>query len=204
MACEHTVTAAYPMDLFANSSIPPAIPGLRLQPDFISVEEENALIAHIDALDMAPFRFQQWTGKRLSQSFGWHYDFQTGTVSRAEPLPAWLEPLRERVARFAALAPGDLQQALLLKYGPGAGIDWHRDRPQFEQVFGLSLGTSVNMRFRRKVEQRWQRVRVPLAARSLYRLGGEVRHAWEHSIVELAAGTRYSITFRTLAKRRTP
>ncbi|HEY0964085.1 MAG TPA: alpha-ketoglutarate-dependent dioxygenase AlkB [Pseudomonadales bacterium] len=183
------------MDLFDD--IP--VPGLGMQTDFVSAMEEQDLIARIDGLDMAPFRFQQWSGKRLSQSFGWHYDFQTGKVSPAEPMPAWLQPLRERVACFAALDPAELQQALLLKYGPGAGISWHRDRPQFEHVFGVSLGTAVNMRFRRRVQQRWQRVSVPLAGRSLYRLSGEVRHDWEHSIVELAEGVRYSITFRTLS-----
>lgn len=183
------------MDLFDASPVP----GLLLQPQFVGEAEEAGLIASIDKLDMKPFRFQQWTGKRLSQSFGWHYDFQTGTVSRTEPLPAWLEPLRERVARFAAMEPTELEQALLLKYGPGAGISWHRDRPQFEHVFGISLGTAVNMRFRRKVQQRWQRISVPLPPRSLYRLSGEVRHEWEHSIVELTGGMRYSITFRTLS-----
>lgn len=57
------------------------------------------------------------------------------------------------------------------------------------------------MRFRRKDGTRWQRVSVPLAPRSLYQLSGEARHEWEHSIVEMPAGTRYSITFRTLADK---
>lgn len=66
------------MDLFDASPVP----GLLLQPQFVGEAEEAGLIASIDRLDMKPFRFQQWTGKRLSQSFGWHYDFQAGTVSR--------------------------------------------------------------------------------------------------------------------------
>jgi alkylated DNA repair dioxygenase AlkB len=182
-------------DLFDHSPIP----GLRVQPDFISAAEENALVAHIEAQDMAPFRFQQWTGKRLVKSFGWHYDFQLGTASRAEPLPEWLLRLRERAAEFASLHSVELEQALLLKYGPGAGINWHKDRPIFEHVIGISLGGYADMRFRKKAEGRWQRARVPLDARSLYHLTGEVRYDWEHSIVERTDGTRYSITFRSLS-----
>lgn len=183
------------MDLLDNNPIP----GLRTQAQFVSAEEEQELISHIDSLDMAPFRFQQWTGKRLSKSFGWHYDFQLGTVSRADALPDWLLPLRARAAAFAGLEHASLAQVLLLKYGPGAGINWHRDRPQFEHVLGLSLGAFANMRFRRKRAGRWERVTLPLDARTLYQLSGEVRHEWEHSIAPMTEGTRYSITFRSLS-----
>ena len=174
------------------------IPGLRIQTEFVEAAEECALIAHIDAETLEPFRYQQWTGKRLAKSFGWHYDFQTGSVSRAEAIPEWLLPLRARAAQFAGLAAADFEQALLLKYGPGAGISWHKDRPLFEHVVGISLGAFVNMRFRRKEGKRWQRVQVPLEPRSLYQLADEARNEWEHSIVEMDDATRYSITFRTL------
>ena len=176
------------------------IPGLTLHANFIDAAEERELIDRIDAQPMEPFRFQQWTGKRLVKSFGWHYDFQLGTVSRAEPIPEWLDAVRARAAALAGFDSHALQQALLLKYGPGAGINWHRDRPQFGEVFGISLGTFAQMRFRRRVDQRWQRMSVPLEPRSLYHLSGEVRHEWEHSIVEMPAGSRYSITFRTLSE----
>jgi hypothetical protein len=36
--------------------------------------------------------------------------------------------LREKAAGFPRVAPGDLVQALLIRYDPGAGIGWHRDR----------------------------------------------------------------------------
>lgn len=184
-------------DLFAAAPIP----GLRVVPDFLSRAEEQKLIAHLDSDALAPFRFQQWTGKRLVKSYGWEYDFQSGTFARAAPLPPWLLFLRERAANVAGLDPALLEQALLLKYGEGAGIGWHKDRPAFAHVFGVSLGEHAVMRFRKKVGERWRRVNVPLEPRSLYHLTGEVRHDWEHSIVEMSEGTRYSITFRTLAAR---
>lgn len=176
----------------------PPVPGLGTQPDLITPSEERALIAAIDAVDLAPFRFQQWTGKRLTHSFGWQYDFQSGELGRGASMPDWLLSIRDRAAAAAGLAPDALVQALLLRYGPGAGIGWHRDRPIYDQVVGISLGAPATMRFRRKEGERWRRVNVPLEPRSLYHLSGEVRQNWEHSIAPIDQ-TRWSITFRSFS-----
>ena len=73
----------------------PPIPGLRTLADVLTPTEETTLIAAIDRVGLTPFRFQQWTGKRLTHSFGWQYDFQTGALGRAAPIPGWLRPIRE-------------------------------------------------------------------------------------------------------------
>ena len=49
----------------------PVLPGLSTQADLIDAHEERMLIDRIDATDLTPFRFQGWTGKRLTSSFGW-------------------------------------------------------------------------------------------------------------------------------------
>ena len=100
----------------------PVIPGFRTRSDIVSASEEGALVEHIEAEDLSPFRFQQWTGKRLTRSFGWSYDFESGHFAQTEPLPAWLDDLRMRAAAFAVLSPENLVQALLTRYDPGAGI----------------------------------------------------------------------------------
>jgi len=174
------------------------VPGLGTQPDVLTQSEERALIGAIDTVDMAPFRFQQWTGKRLTHSFGWQYDFQSGELGRGASMPDWLLPIRDRAAAAAGLAPDALVQALLLRYDPGAGIGWHRDRPIYDQVVGISLGAPATMRFRRKEGERWRRVNVPLEPRGLYHLSGEVRQNWEHSIAPIDQ-TRWSITFRSFS-----
>jgi alkylated DNA repair dioxygenase AlkB len=176
----------------------PVLPGLRLQDDIVSPEEETELIARIDACDPAPFRFQGWEGKRRTVSFGWSYDFETAQLDAAPPMPEWLFALRDRAASFANLTPGALVHALLTRYDPGAGIGWHRDRPAFAHVVGISLGAAATMRFRRRDGRRFVRAAAPLTPRGVYHLSGEARYAWEHSIVELAQ-TRWSITFRSLA-----
>ncbi|WP_404710378.1 alpha-ketoglutarate-dependent dioxygenase AlkB [Sphingomonas sp. MMS24-J13] len=174
----------------------PIVPGLAVRADLISAEEEAALIAAIDAQALTPFRFQQWTGKRLTHSFGWAYDFQAGELNRAEPIPAWLYDVQARMAAMAGLDRDDLIQALLIRYDPGAGIGWHRDRPVYDHVLGLSLGAPATMRFRRKEADRWRRASLLLEPRAAYHLSGEVRHDWEHSIAAIDR-TRYSITFRS-------
>jgi alkylated DNA repair dioxygenase AlkB len=176
----------------------PLIPGLASRTEIITPDEEAMLIAGIDAVDLSPFRFQQWTGKRLTRSYGWHYDFETGTFAPAEPIPDWLTGLRVRAERLAGLVPESLVQALLIRYDPGAAIGWHKDRPAFEHVVGISLGHAAAMRFRRRSGLRFDRVSVPLAPRSFYHLSGDVRHGWEHSIAPIDQ-PRWSITFRSLA-----
>lgn len=178
----------------------PILPGLDHRDGFLSEAEECALIARIDEAGLSPFRFQQWTGKRLTHSFGWSYDFETGRFAPADRIPDWLEPVKARAARFAGLDPVDLVQALLIRYDPGAGIGWHKDRPVFGHVVGISLGAPATMRFRKREGIRFERASVQLAPRSVYHLSGEVRHGWEHSIARMDV-PRWSVTFRSLSEK---
>ena len=178
----------------------PLVPGLAYREDLIAPDEEAALIAAIDAIDLSPFKFQGWTGKRLTRTFGWRYDFDDRSFAPVEPLPDWLLPLRDQAAAFGAIDPQEFVHALVTRYDPGTAIGWHRDRPQFGKVVGVSLGGPTTLRFRQRTETGFRRVSLDLAPRSAYLLSGEVREQWEHGIA--AHDTlRYSITFRTLSER---
>lgn len=178
----------------------PPVPGLATWPEIISADEEASLIGKIDAEGLSPFRFQQWTGKRLTRSFGWSYDFESGRFAPTDPLPDWLEAVKARAAAFAGLAPDQFVQALLIRYDPGAGIGWHKDRPVFEHVIGISLGNAATLRLRQRTAGGFVRRKAELAPRSIYHLAGEVRHQWEHSIAPMDV-PRWSITFRSLRER---
>jgi alkylated DNA repair protein (DNA oxidative demethylase) len=128
------------------------------------------------------------------------YDFADASIGPTYPIPGWLLPFREKAARFAGLRPDDLVQASLIRYDPGAGIGWHRDRPVFEHVVGVSLGAPATMRFRRRRPGGFDRAAAPLAPRSAYHLSGQARHEWEHSIAPMEV-TRWSITFRSLSEK---
>lgn len=174
--------------------------GLSHVDNLIDGRQEAALIDAIATVDLEPFRFQGWTGKRLTTSFGWHYDFDNARFAEAAAIPAWLLDLRCAGAKFAMLDPDALVQVLVTRYDPGAGIGWHRDRPVFEHVVGISLGAPAILRLRRRVVGRFERHILPLTPRSAYHLSGEARYDWEHSIVPIEA-TRWSITFRSVSAK---
>lgn len=182
-------------ELFAVNA--PVVSGLVFVPEAVTVAQEAELAARIDAAPLKPFEFGQWRGKRLTTHYGRAYDFSRGRLDEAPPLPGWLAALRDRLGPLAGLDPAALQAALLIRYDPGAGIGWHRDRPQYGEVLGLSLGADCIMRLRRRTGSGFERRKLALPARSLYRLSDEARWDWEHSIAPLE-DTRRSITFRTL------
>lgn len=53
--------------------------------------------------------------------------------------------------KFWRFAGGIVRQILCTEYGVGVGIGWHRDKPHFDKVFGLSLGAACKFRFRRRI-----------------------------------------------------
>jgi alkylated DNA repair protein (DNA oxidative demethylase) len=178
----------------------PVVSGLLYREDFLSEAEHDALVAHLAETDLTPFRFHGWVGNRKTRTFGWRYDFDDASFAPADPIPDWLHPLRAKAASFAGVPAGDFAHVLLARYDPGAGIGWHRDRPQFEDVVGFSLGSPAVMRFRQRAGSSFRRASVHLKPGSAYLLSGEVRHDWEHSIVP-GATLRFSITFRTLSAK---
>ncbi|MFL6746605.1 MAG: alpha-ketoglutarate-dependent dioxygenase AlkB [Sphingomicrobium sp.] len=178
----------------------PLIAGLEYRPEFVSEAEERALIGRIETLDVAPFRFHGWLGNRKTKSFGWRYDFDDASFTPTEPIPAWLEPLRDRAAALAGVEPGEIHHALVARYDPGAGIGWHKDRDVFERVVGVSLNTPATLRFRQRTANGFRRANVEVEPRSAYLLSGPSRWEWEHRIVP-GEQLRFSITFRTLSDK---
>jgi DNA oxidative demethylase len=184
-------------DLFGGRE--PLPEGLRYCSDLLQPEEEAVLLERIAELPFAPFQFHGFEGKRRTVSFGWQYRFDGSGLAPAEAMPEWLLPARDKAAAFAGLEPEALVHALVIEYREGAGIGWHKDRPDFGEVIGISLKSEAPLRFRVKEGGRWRRLTLTAAPRSAYHLAGPARESWEHSILAVPA-LRYSITFRTLRK----
>lgn len=184
--------------------LPPAgPPGFAYRPEIVAPAEAAALAERLAELPFEPFQFHGYEGRRRVISFGWRYDFTGVGLVQTDPIPDWLLPLRARAADLARLPPEALAHVLINEYREGAPIGWHRDRPAFEKVVGVSLLAPTVMRFRRRVGERFERINVPLAPRSAYLLDGPARRDWEHSLPE-AKAHRYSITFRNLSRPPTP
>ena len=169
--------------------------GLGYIENFLSREEEASLLTQMARLPFAPFQFHGFEGKRRTVSFGWQYRFDGSGLAEADPMPDWLIAVRTKAE--AETGADALVHALIIEYDEGAGIGWHKDRPDFGEVVGISLGAPAPLRFRRRQGAKWERFTITAEPRSLYHLKGPARQDWEHSILAVP-GLRHSITFRTL------
>ena len=181
----------------------PSLPdGFKYRPDLLSPDEERDLTRRVGSLPFEQFEFHGHRGNRRVVSFGWRYDFNDAAIHKAADIPPYLLPLRARAAALAGLGPESFQHVLVTEYAPGAGIGWHRDKPVFDEVVGISLVSACDFRFRRKCGERWERATVVVEPRSAYLLSGPSRTEWEHSIPAVDH-LRYSITFRNFRAART-
>ncbi|MBJ9752100.1 alpha-ketoglutarate-dependent dioxygenase AlkB [Burkholderia cepacia] len=180
--------------------LPDDPPGLSTMFDFISEDEELALIAQIGE--------GQWLNdlSRRVQHYGWKYDYRARNVDPASylgPLPQWAAALAQRLVKYGLVAE-EPDQVIVNEYVGSQGIAKHVDCPECFRgpIVTISLGESWGMVFRRldaehKVERMLQR-------RSVVVLDGEVRNRWTHEIPKrkkegaLIRGRRISITFRKI------
>ena len=173
--------------------------GFRYQENIITPEEESALAASLEQIDFKPFEFHGYVGNRRVASFGLRYDYDRRRVEAAEDMPSFLKDLLGKAARFGGCDDHAFRQVGINEYRPGAGVGWHKDKPQFGIIVGVSLLAPMTMRSRRPEGEGWKRISYSLQPRSIYILSGEARTLWEHSIPPLEQ-LRYSINFRTLAE----
>ena len=184
----------------------PFPPGCLCRNDFIAPEEERGLVVAIGQLELTHPEMRGGVARRRIAHFGYTYGFNSRRSDPGDPIPAFLLPLRQRVAAWARLAPDALAEALVTEYPRDATIGWHRDAPPFGDVIvGISLLGESRMRFRPYVSPadlegkppRRATHEIVLEPRSAYIISGEARRDFEHSIPAVTS-LRYSITFRTL------
>ena len=180
--------------------VPQNLPeGLAYEPEFLARDEEQSLIALIRSLPLAAAKYKDYTARRRVVSFGGSYDYDANKLLPAQPLIEALHPLRARVARWAGIAPEALHHVLVAEYAPGTPLGWHRDVPDHEEVFGVSLGSTAVLRFRpypAVAPRRADVVKLRAAPRSIYAMRGAARWAWQHGVAPVDE-LRWSITLRT-------
>jgi alkylated DNA repair dioxygenase AlkB len=193
------------LELFERRAIVPD--GFVYRQDFISEIEERGLIRKIEKLQLTPFQYYQFTGKRRTVSFGWQYEFGKKDITPAPDIPAFVLPVRTRAGTLFGVEPTSLTHVSIIEYPLGAPIGWHRDIPQFGVVVGISLGAACRMRFREysrvqsKKFNRNEILSIELQPRSAYLMSGASRETWQHSIPPVKE-LRYAIMMRTLRVRQ--
>lgn len=184
----------------------PPIPGLRYTEEYLTPDEETALLSTIEA--------QPWLTDhdQRVQHYGWRFDYSS---RRADPdqylglLPVWAATLAERLRLDGFLS--DVPDQLVVRdYQPGQGTAPHIDCiPCFGEVIAtLSLGGSCVMDFT-SIDS-GQSFALTLEPGSLLVLSGDARYRWEHGIAARKAdgvnGTarlrtrRLSLIFRRVAR----
>lgn len=177
--------------------------GFLYRKNFISAAEEQELIEGIQKVQLEPFKYYQFTGKRRTASFGWQYEFGASEITAAPEMPPFLLPLRVRAGKVFNFDPNSLVQTSIIEYSTGSPIGWHRDIPQFGIVVGISLGAACRMKFRKYSRVRSKKVdrnevlSIELQPRSIYLMSGAAREIWQHSIPPVKQ-LRYAIMMRTL------
>ncbi|KAK5660027.1 hypothetical protein OQA88_13495 [Cercophora sp. LCS_1] len=150
--------------------------GLTLIENFITVDEEKAMIAAFELPDDAPPK------KRLSKHFGYHFDYTTFGASETTltPVPEYIQTLLHRLPIQMNLP----DQFTVQYYPPGAGIPPHVDtHSMFEEaLYSLSYGSAVPMMFKKAGKNEARKLRLPKRS-----LGGEATGG-ETAAGEAAAG----------------
>jgi alkylated DNA repair dioxygenase AlkB len=185
-----------------ETGVEQALPsGLVFFPEFLTAAEETDLLDVIRNIEFRTFQMHGVTAKRRIKQFGWHYAFESYQLTPADPIPGAFEGVRARSASLAGIDASQWAETLVTEYAPGAAIGWHSDAPVFGIVAGISLKGPCRMRFQTGTGPARLTRAIELPPRSMYLLTGEVRAKWQH-MIPATRELRYSITFRTLRKRK--
>src|SRR3984957_20008890 len=121
--------------------------GFRYHDELLSEQEEVVLAANLVKLGLKPFEFHGYLGNRRVVNFGFKYDFTHRSVQKADDIPPFLNDLLRRAASFAGWERESFGKGGVSKYSAGAEIGWHKDKPDFEIIVGVSLLAPATMRF---------------------------------------------------------
>ncbi|KAJ3157081.1 Alkylated DNA repair protein alkB 8 [Geranomyces variabilis] len=137
--------------LWTPAEVALAVPGLTVVPEFITPEEETAILSSL----ADPQQAAAWTtlGKRRVRHYGYRFDYARTTVdldaSAAEPMPLWAERV---IAAYGQMFPEAQipDQLTVNEYKPGSGIPPHTDTHSAfgDAILSVSLQGGVVMEFR--------------------------------------------------------
>jgi len=166
--------------------------GFQYQEQIISEEVEASLAAELGQLALRPFEFHGYLGNRRVVNFGLKYDFSRRSVQRAEDMPSFLDDLLNRAASFAGCEKDAFRQVGVNEYRAGAGIGWHKDKPEFGIIVGVSLlapSTMVSQAAQQRVDPDIARLEASLHLHPLR--GGPKRLGTQYSTTRRAAIFNY-------------
>lgn len=192
----------------ADADTSHGVPGLALCEEFITGNEERALLTAIDA--------SAWdtTLSRRTQHYGYRYDYKSrqATAEPVAPIPDWCTFVVDRLLSQGILAQRP-DQVIINEYQPGQGIAPHTDSTTAfaDGIVSISLGSAISMDLTKLGPIAKGTKEVMLYRRSALSLHGDARYLWRHGIAfrlkdgKIPRQRRVSLTFRrTLAQPEEP
>ena len=181
--------------------IAPTLPsGFTYAENFISPEEERALLMAIQKLTLDNMKFHMYEAKRKVISFGKGWSFTDQCLKDGNQFPEEVGFLITRIAGYLKIPAESIAQFLVTEYPVGSVINWHRDAPPFETIVGVLLLSDCIFKLRPQEKEKQTRtstVILPVKRRSFYVMKGQSKTAWQHCTSPVEK-VRYSLTFRTL------
>ena len=87
----------------------PLIDGLKLDLEFVTPEEERALLRCIRPLQFREMKMRGVVARRRVLHYGVQYSFETFRATPGPPIPEFLLPLRGRASAFAGVSADELE-----------------------------------------------------------------------------------------------
>ena len=150
--------------------------GLIYQPEFLTRDEESALLAAIAPLPLREAQIPRVFRQAPRRAFP--HAQTVGRLAAMTAVPTHSPAVRcrrssrscaTRWRRGSTCRPRTFVHALVSEYRPGTPIGWHRDKPAYGIVVGISLAGWGRMRFRPYAAQDARHtLSLDLAPRSLY------------------------------------
>lgn len=171
--------------------LPKNIPGLTVVENWITDQEAQNLVKHIDN--------STWSTslKRRTQQYGYALDYTKKQITKEDYLgefPTWLREISDQIQKDTGVIPN---QVIINEYLPGQFIHPHVDATSCfgEIISSLSLLAPCTMRMENLAKSHYCEITLPPTSR--FTIQGPARHNWRHGTLPQNNTRRVSITFRT-------
>lgn len=182
------------------------IPGLYLYDDFISEEEETAILKYLDT-ESIQWKTSRFNGHQFGKRWGVHCNLRDRRVNAAEnPLPDFIQQILVPKLKDLPTVKGYLPNeanAIDYRRKQGHWLKSHVDDRKLskEPICNLSLAGDCYMTFKNEAMHRnlaLKEQKVLLKRRCLQVLTGSARYDFSHAIanVDLLSDRRVSVTMR--------
>jgi alkylated DNA repair dioxygenase AlkB len=158
--------------------------GLKVIPDFISVEEESEILSKLN-----PHKSTDRKERNSIERYGSNLPYNSSMVSSS--IPDFLDKISMKIVE-AGILNAKPDSVTINEYLIGQKIGPHIDSSTSGPIITiLSLCSPATMKFSRKKES----FEIHFPARAIVQMRGEIRELWQHSIAPVEE-VRYSLVFR--------